>query len=74
MASPQHALAVDVHLRPLLVELGATVPTPGLAVLESELSRLDGVLRPWASRVARLVRDPLALAGLQPDRAAALPA
>ncbi len=27
MASPQHALAVDVHLRPLLVELGATVPT-----------------------------------------------
>jgi FMN reductase len=74
MASPQHALAVDVHLRPLLVELGATVPTPGLAVLESELSRLDGVLRPWANRVARLIRDPLALAGLQPERAAALPA
>ena len=74
MASPQHALAVDVHLRPLLVELGATVPTPGLAVLESELGRLDGVLRPWANRVARLLRDPLALAGLQPEQAAALPA
>ncbi len=26
--SPVHALAVEVHLRPLLVELGATVPTP----------------------------------------------
>ena len=74
MASPQHALAVDVHLRPLLLELGATVPTPGLAVLESDLSRLDAVLQPWANRVAGLVRDPLALAGLQPERAAALPA
>jgi len=43
-------------------------------VLESELGRLDGVLRPWANRVARLLRDPLALAGLQPEQAAALPA
>jgi FMN reductase len=52
MNSPAHALAVEVHLRPLLVELGATVPTPGLAVLESDLAGLDGVLRPWARRVA----------------------
>lgn len=51
MNAPQHALAVDVHLRPLLVELGATVPTPGLAVLESDLDRLDDVLRPWIRRV-----------------------
>jgi len=29
MKSAQHALAVGVHLRPLLVELGATVPTQG---------------------------------------------
>jgi FMN reductase len=74
MASPQHALAVEVHLRPLLVELGATVPTPGLAVLESDLGRMDAVLRPWANRVAGLLRDPLALGRLQPERAAALPA
>ena len=33
-------------------ELGATVPTPGLAVLESQLDSLDGVLRPWAALVA----------------------
>src|ERR1039458_7057800 len=34
MNSTQHALAVDAHLRPLREELGATVPAPGLAVLE----------------------------------------
>lgn len=52
MRLPQHALAVEVHLRPLLVELGATVPTPGLAVLEPDLGALDEVLLPWAARVA----------------------
>ena len=50
-----HALAVDVHLRPLLVELGATVPMPGLAVLESDPARLDVVLDPWAARVGEVV-------------------
>ncbi len=52
MKHPEHALAVEVHLRPLLVELGAAVPTPGLAVLESDLGRLDHVVLPWARRVA----------------------
>lgn len=52
MNSPQHALAVDVHLRPLLVELGASVPAPGLALLESELAQLDTVVARWARRVA----------------------
>jgi FMN reductase len=55
MNAPQHALAVDVHLRPLLVELGATVPTPGLAVLESDLDRLDDVLRPWVRRIGDVI-------------------
>jgi FMN reductase len=32
-AAAQHALAVKTHLRPLLVELGATVPTRGLRAL-----------------------------------------
>ena len=36
-AAPHHALAVEVHLRPVLVELGATLPTRGLYVTEAEL-------------------------------------
>jgi FMN reductase len=52
MGVVEHAPAVDAYLRPLLVELGATVPVPGLAVLESELDRLDSLLGPWADQVA----------------------
>lgn len=51
MGSPRHALAVEVHLRPLLVELGATVPTPGLAVVESDLERIEEILAEWAAAV-----------------------
>lgn len=51
MNSPLHAMAVGVHLCPLLAELGASVPAPGLAVLESELDRLDQVLGQWTSQV-----------------------
>jgi FMN reductase len=52
MGDARHALAVEVHFRPLLVELGATVPTPGLALLESELQELEPVLDRWADRIA----------------------
>ncbi|MEU4580331.1 MULTISPECIES: NAD(P)H-dependent oxidoreductase [Nonomuraea] len=52
MGDPAHSLAVEVHLRPLLVELGAVVPTPGLALLESRLPQLGEVLADWADRVA----------------------
>jgi FMN reductase len=69
MNSAQHALAVEVHLRPLLVELGATVPTPGLAVLESDLDGLDAILGPWAARLASMLGEVPA-----PARAAALSA
>ncbi|MCW2915754.1 MAG: NADPH-dependent reductase [Actinomycetia bacterium] len=56
MGAPQHALAVEVHLRPLLVELGATVPTPGLALLESQFDQLDSVLAEWANKIVSAVR------------------
>lgn len=46
-AAPQHALAVELHLRPLLVEIGATVPSRGLFVLESELDALDATVDAW---------------------------
>ena len=34
--APHHALAPELHLRPLLSELGASVPAPGLYVLDTE--------------------------------------
>jgi FMN reductase len=51
MGDPRHALAVETHFRPLLVELGAFVPTPGLALLESELPGDEPIAR-WADLVA----------------------
>ncbi|MFH5210099.1 NADPH-dependent FMN reductase [Antrihabitans sp. NCIMB 15449] len=55
--APQHALACEVHLRPLLVELGAVVPTRGLYVLEAELSRLSEVVADWLSGGAQALRS-----------------
>ncbi|MFI6298261.1 NADPH-dependent FMN reductase [Nonomuraea sp. NPDC050790] len=55
MGDPRHALAVETHFRPLLVELGAYVPTPGLALLESELPGEAAVAR-WADRVSPQIR------------------
>lgn len=43
-AAPHHALAIETHLRPLLVELGASVPTRGLYLLESQMDELDAVV------------------------------
>jgi FMN reductase len=45
---PGHLLAVEVHLRPVLVELGATVPARGLYVTEPELPTLDTAVAKWA--------------------------
>ncbi len=53
-AAPHHALAPELHLRPLLVELGAAVPTPALYVLDREHDRpesYDG----WLERSRPLV-------------------
>ena len=63
MGDPRHALAVEVHLRPLLVELGAAVPTPGLALVEADLPRLSDVLAGWADQVAPQVSAALGGAG-----------
>ena len=46
-AGAAHTLAVEVHLRPLLVEIGASLPTRGLYVLETELDELDTVIDRW---------------------------
>jgi FMN reductase len=46
-AGPHHSLAVEVHLRPVLVEIGATLPTRGLYVTESQLESLADVVGEW---------------------------
>jgi len=47
--SLQHFLALEVHLRPLLVELGALCPTPGPYVVETELDQLDSQLASYVT-------------------------
>jgi FMN reductase len=54
-AAPVHALAPEVHLRPLLVELGSSVPARGLYVTESEFGQLDAVIDSWAVRAKPLI-------------------
>ena len=51
-AAPTHALAVEVHLRPLLVELGAATPTRGLYVTEQQFDDLEATIGPWADEAA----------------------
>jgi FMN reductase len=53
---PGHALAVEVHLRPVLVELGATVPARGLYVTEPELPDLDAAISRWGEAALPLIR------------------
>ena len=55
-----HLLAVEVHLRPVLVELGATVPARGLYVTEPELPELDAAVGKWATAAIPLIRGALA--------------
>ncbi len=54
--APVHTLAVDTHLHPLLLELGASCPTRGLFVLESELEQLDAVVEAWRAANEPILR------------------
>jgi FMN reductase len=59
-AGLQHALAVEVHLRPVLVELGAMLPTRGLYVTEGQFGELDGVVAAWLAEAAPRLRVAIA--------------
>ncbi len=48
--SPTHAMAVDTALRPVLVELGASLPTRGLFFLMTQMAELDAVVDEWAAQ------------------------
>jgi FMN reductase len=58
-AGPRHALAVEVHLRPLLIEIGATVPTRGLYVTEDQLGNLSSLTEEWLVEAGPLIRSSL---------------
>ncbi len=55
-AAQVHALAVELHLRPLLVELGATVPARGLYVTEADLAAGRPLGNGWLERALPLIR------------------
>lgn len=54
-AGPSHYLAPEVGLRQLLVELGASVPTSSLYVMENQLDTIDLVVGVWAEIQAPIV-------------------
>ncbi|KQV75378.1 NADPH-dependent FMN reductase [Aeromicrobium sp. Root344] len=59
-AGPVHAMAPEVHLKPLLVELGATCPAPGLYL--SEQTYEDGAVisqfvERWGPSLTRLIDE-----------------
>jgi FMN reductase len=60
-AAAYHALADENHLRPLLVELGSSVPTKGLYVMESQLDELDIVIDDFMQTEGKLLRRALAI-------------
>jgi FMN reductase len=59
-AGAHHALGVEVHLRPVLVELGATLPTRGLYVTEGELEEAGVVITTWLRAAGPQLRQALA--------------
>ncbi|WP_322785368.1 NADPH-dependent FMN reductase [Cellulosimicrobium cellulans] len=54
--NPAHALVGEVHLRPVLVELGAVVPTRSLTVTEPQLADLGPVVDAWLARAGDALR------------------
>jgi FMN reductase len=62
-AAHLHALAVESHLRPLLVELGASVPTRGVYVTEPEMADIAGAIAPWAAGAGRVLAAAVSVAG-----------
>jgi FMN reductase len=56
IGSPAHALAVEHTLRPLLVELGASVPTRGLAFETARFESRADIIAEWLEQQKRVLR------------------
>lgn len=72
--SPAHVLAGEVHLRPVLVELGAVVPARSLTLTEAQLADLDPALDAWLARAGAPLRRALGLPAADAAPSAADPA
>jgi FMN reductase len=68
-ADATHSMGADVHLRPLLVELGASVPTQSLYFVTGQMEKLADVAAAWAAdnRAVLQLLQPIAEATI-PDR------
>jgi FMN reductase len=57
-----HSMAPDVNLRPLLVELGASVPSKGLFFVMSQMDHMEEIVGDWAAENVAVLRltQPLA--------------
>jgi len=55
-AAASHKLLADQHLRPVLAELGASVPVPGVILEERDLEDLQVVLSGWIRDNAGIVQ------------------
>jgi FMN reductase len=64
-AGPSHALAPELLLRPVLVELGAACPAPGLYLLDSTYAD-SGAIEAYADRWGAVVAA--AASALAPQR------
>jgi FMN reductase len=58
--SPHHSLAVEVHLRPVLVEIGASVPTRGVYVCGPDVDDPIPVVTRWADEAGPVLARALA--------------
>ncbi|WP_112243783.1 NADPH-dependent FMN reductase [Kribbella monticola] len=55
-AAPSHKLLADIHLRPVLAELGASVPAPAVALEERDLEDLQLAVSAWVRKHAGLIQ------------------
>ncbi len=69
--APAHLGVAELHLRPLLGELGATVPVPAFSVIEAQLPDLDGQVADWSAANSGLVQAAVAALAARASAAAA---
>ena len=66
-AAPIHALAPELHLRPLLIELGASVPTRSIFLTETSLTDVPAATERWTATAIPQLRAALSQASTHDD-------